>query len=272
MKVIDLGPQPPQGNSLSVLVFQAQKTAADAFGLNQDIKAQDTLTAQLGRGLNNRFTLIRNFRLEDLDIPIPMILIGPTGIFVIHTSTIQGVFQAKNESWLIVSQTKKYEPARPNLITRTTLMTSAIETFLKKKNMNVPDIQGVLYFSKAGIHVDAQRPAVRIVLMDGVDRFIASILQGELHYEREDVQNLVAALTGTGGSEKIEQPPLEEPVDQKKETRGAAPARDPILAKNLDVVSRRLPLTTQQWVLLGIMALVEIIILVTFIIIVLVTA
>jgi hypothetical protein len=272
MKVIDLGPTPPKGNSLKALVFETQKTLGDAFGLNQDIKAQDALSTQLGKGLNNRFTLIRNFKLEDSEVPIPLILIGPTGLFVIHTSALKGVFQAKNESWLIASQTKKYVPAHPNLITRTTLMSKAVGAFLKRKGLDEPAIQGVLFFSKPGIHVDAQRPAVRIVLMDGVDRFITSILQGELQYEREDVQSLIAALSGTGGPEKIEQPPLEETADIKKEPQVVAPQRDPILAKNFEGFSKRLPLTTRQWVLLGVMAIVEIIILVTFIIIVLITA
>ncbi len=272
MKVIDLGPKPPQGNSLKALAFETQKGFRDAFGLNQDIKAQDALSTQLGKGLNNRFTLIRNFKLEDPDVPIPLILIGPTGLFVIHTSALKGVFQAKNESWLIASQTRKYVPAHPNLITRTSLMTKAIEAYLQKQGLSDQAIQGVLFFSKPGIHVDAQRPAVRIVLMDGVDRFITSILQGELHYEREEVQTLIAALTGTGGPEKIEPPSLDEPADIKKEPRVVEPPRDAILAKNFEVVSKRLPLTNRQWVLLGVMALVEIIILVTFIIIVLITA
>lgn len=272
MKVIDLGPKPPKSNSLKGMVFETQKAFGDALGLNQDIQAQDALSTQLGKGLNNRFTLIRNFKLEDTNVPIPLILIGPTGLFVIHTSALKGVYQAKNESWLIASQSKKYVPAHPNLITRTSLMAKAVESYLKTHGQSDTAIQGVLFFSKPGIHVDAQRPAVRIVLMDGVDRFITSILQGELHFEREEVQNLINVLSGTVVPENIDQPSLEEPAGIKKEPKLAEPPRDPILAKNLDLFSKRLPLTTRQWVLLGVMALVEIIILVTFIIIVLMTA
>jgi hypothetical protein len=272
MKVIDLGPTPPKGNSFKAVVYQLQNTVGDALGLNQEIKAQDAFITQMGKGLNNRFTLIRNFRIEEPDIPIPLILIGPTGLFVIHTSTIKGVFQAKNETWSIGSKTNKYVPSRPNLITRTSLMTRAVDAYLKNQNQTITDIQGVLFFFNPGTHVDAQRPAVRIVLMDGVDRFVTSILQGELHYEREDVQNIIGALTGTGGPQKVEPPSLDEPVEVKPEARSAEPQRDPLLAKNIDVVSRRFPLTNQQWILLAIMALVEIVILVAFIIIVLTTS
>lgn len=271
MKVINLSPKPPQGNSLSGIFFQVQKTFRDVLGMDQDIKAQDNLIAQLGKGLNNRFTLIRNFCLEDSDIPIPLILVGPTGVFVIYASALKGVYQAKNESWSIVSARRKFEPARPNLITRTTLMTRAVEVYLKKKNLEVPDIQGVLFFSSPGIHVDAQRPAVRIVLMDGVDRFVTSILQGELHYERENAQDIVSALSGAGRFEKPEPVPVET-VEPRPGAKIVETPRDPILAKNIEGVSRRFPLTTRQWILLGIMAVVEIIILVIFIIIVLVTA
>lgn len=271
MKVIDLSPKPSQGNSLSKAYFQAQKTVRDVLGMDRDIQAQDALLAQLSKGLNNRYTMIRNFCLEDSDVPIPLILIGPTGLFVIYASALKGVYQAKNESWSIVSSSRKYEPARPNLITRTILMTRAVEAYLKKKNLDVPDIQGVLFFSNPGIHVDAQRPAVRIVLMDGVDRLVTSILQGELHYERENAQDIVAALSGSGRFEKPEPAPVEV-VEPQPDVKTVETPRDPILAKNLEGVSRRFPLTTRQWILLGIMAFVEIIILVTFIIIVLVTA
>ncbi len=270
MKIIDLGPTPPKGNSLNATVYRTRKSLADALGMNQDIKAQDAFLAQLGKGLNNRFTLIRNFRIEEQDIPIPLILVGPTGLFVIHSSSVKGVFQAKNESWLIASQNNRYEPARPNLITRTGLMTRAVEAYLKKKDLAISDIQGVLYFHNPGTHVDAQRPAVRIVLMDGVDRFVTSILQGELHYEREEVQNLVDVLAGTA-PQKLEPPSLDEPAEEKQSTSVVQPTRDPLLAKNIEGVSRRFPLTTRQWVLLGVMAIVEIVILIAFIIIVLTT-
>jgi hypothetical protein len=272
MKVIDLSPKPPEGNSLNALIFNAQKTLGDAFGLNQDIKAQDTFITQLGRSLNNRFILIRNFKLVDPDIVIPFILIGPTGFSVIYTSTIKGVFQAKNETWSIVSKSNRYEPARPNLITRTGLMTRAVEAFLKKQGQSVPEIQGVLFFSNPGVHVDAQRPAVRIVLMDGVERFATGLLQGELSLEREEVQNLVTALTEAGKPEKKEEPAAEETGDISSKPKSAGPPREAIMAKNFDAVSRKLPLTTRQWVLLGIMAFVEVIILVVFIIIILTTS
>jgi hypothetical protein len=272
MKIIDVGPKPPKGNSLKAILYRFQKALEDAFGLNQEIKAQDSLITQLGKGLNNRFTLVRNFRIEEQDIPIPLILVGPTGLFVIHTSSVKGVFQAKNESWSIASKGSKYTPSRPNLITRTSLMTRAVETFLKKQNQNVSDIQGVLYFLNPGTHVDAQRPAVRVVLMDGVERFVTGILQGELHYEREDVQALIDAFTGMSRPQKVEQPSLEESAGVKKVSKTAEQQQNPLLAKNIELVSRRFPITTQQWILLAIMAFVEVVILVAFIIIVLTTS
>ncbi len=269
MKIIDVGPKPPKGNSLNAIIYRFQKTMGDTLGLNQEIKAQDVLITQLGKGLNNRFTLIRNFRIEEQDIPIPLILIGPTGLFVINTSSVKGIFQAKNESWSIASKGNRYTPSRPNLITRTSLMTRAVETFLKEHNQTISDIQGVLYFINPGTHVDAQRPAVRVVLMDGVDRFLTGILQGEQHYEREEVQNLADTFTGTGLPQKVGQISSEESVEGQKEAGVAASQPNPILTKNIDVVSRRFPLTTQQWMLLAIMAFVEVVILVAFIIIVL---
>jgi hypothetical protein len=269
MKVIDLSPTPPQGNSLSALIFKTQNALGNIFGLKQEIKAQETLITQLGKTLNNRFTIIRNFKIDGLPLPIPLILIGPTGLYVIYTSALKGIFQAKNESWLIASKANSYAPARPNLITRTSLMTKELETVLDKQSLNGPEIQGVLFFSNPGIHVDAQRPTVRIVLMDGVERFVTSLLQGELKYEKDEVQTLVTALTEPGGLEKKEALPFEETGEVAPETKPIEPPREPLLGKNINAVSERFPLTTRQWVLLGIMGLVEIIILIAFILIIL---
>jgi hypothetical protein len=272
MKVIDLSPTAPQGNSLSALTYQAQKALGDIFGLKQDIKAQETLITQLGKTLSNRFIIIRNLKIEDLSTPIPLILIGPTGIYVIYTSALKGIFQAKNESWLIASKANRYVPARPNLITRTSLMVKALEAVLDKHGLSGPEIQGVLFFFNPGIHVDAQRPIIRIVLMDGVERFVTSLVQGELKYEKDEVQTLVTALTEPGSLEKKEALPSEAPAEVTPQPKPIEPPREPILGKKINAVSERFPLTTRQWVLLGIMGLVEIIILVAFILIILTTA
>jgi len=271
MKLIDLSPTPPQGNSLSALVFKAQKAMGDIFGLKQDIKAQEKLITQMGKTLNNRFTIIQNLKVENLTQHIPLILIGPTGLYIIYTSALKGIFQAKNESWLIASKANHYEPARPNLITRTSLMIKALETVLEKHGLSGSEIQGVLFFSNPGIHIDAQRPTVRIVLMDGVERFITSILQGDLKYEKDEVQTLVTALTEPGSLENKEALPLEASDEVTPQPKPVEPPREPILGKNINAFSERFPLTTRQWVLLGIMGLVEIIILVAFIFIILTT-
>jgi hypothetical protein len=272
MKVIDLSPTPPQGNSLRAWIYKAQKAIENIFGLKQDIKAQETLITHLGKTLSNRFILIRSFKIENLTIPIPLILVGPTGLFVIYTSALKGIFQTKDESWLIASDANRYEPARPNLITRTSLMAKAVETVLDKHGLSGPEIQGVLFFSNPGIHVDAQRPTVRIVLMDGVERFVTSLLQGDLKYEKDEVQILVTALTEPGGLEKKEALPLEAPTEAIEQPKPIQPPREPILGKNINAISERFPLTTRQWILLGIIALMEIIVLVAFIFIILTTA
>jgi hypothetical protein len=152
-------------------------------------------------------------------------------------------------------------------------MTRAVETHLKKLGVDAAGIQGVLFFSNPGVHVDALRPAVRIVLMDGIERFTTGILQGSLTYDKEDVQTLVTALADPGALGKKEEAPFEEiPPETSKAPVEPTRSRDPLLAKNINAVSKRFPLTTSQWVLLGIMAFVEVVILVAFILIIITTS
>ena len=59
-----------------------------------DMQAQETVVSRLENALDDSFTLIRNHILPGLDIPIPLTLVGPSGVHVIYASGIKGIYQA----------------------------------------------------------------------------------------------------------------------------------------------------------------------------------
>ncbi len=265
MKLIDLTPAPKSTTSVSKFTSQARKIVEETFAIRSDEEAQEALITQLSRILSNQYTLIRNVQVEGLEAPVPLILIGPTGISIINASSVKGIFQAKGDTWAEMGHNRQFQPARPNLISQTLFMAQAVEEYLKKNGYAVPEIPAILFFSHPGTHVDSIRPSVRIVLMDGLERFITGLLQGHPVLSKADAQNYIEALS---------RPPENLEENQDTASKGSS-IRNPLASEELEnritIFSQRIPFTAQQLLLLGAMAVVEIIVLIGFIALVLTT-
>jgi hypothetical protein len=163
---------------------------------NQELAAQDQLAAQLGRLLNNSYTIIRNVSLPTLYVPVPWVLIGPIGVHVYYASSLKGIFRARGDGWAeLDNKNRQYVPSRPNLIRRVALMSRALQDYLAEKKLHLEAIEPVLFFAHPGIHIESIEPAVRLLQLDGIDRFIASELLEEPRLNSEDVERIVELLT-----------------------------------------------------------------------------
>ena len=155
--------------------------------------------------MSDRYTLLLNLELSDLEVPIPMVLVGPGGVFVLYVSAMSGAFRAHAEDWLVLQTGRGYKPTRPNLILRTSLMARAIDVYLKRKKFSVPEIQGILLFMNPRIFVETVRPVVRVVMSDAVEKFVTGLAQGQPVLDAVVVASIVDALVNPVG----EQPPVE---------------------------------------------------------------
>ncbi|MDD2695531.1 MAG: NERD domain-containing protein [Anaerolineales bacterium] len=240
-----------------------------------DAQAEEMLVSALSRLLDNRFILLRNVVLSGVDVTIPLVLVGPTGAYMLYTSAIRGVFRAAGENWeQLDERSQSYKPVRPNLITRVSLMSRAVETYLLNRGKLTLVVEPVLFLMDPGAHVELNRPNARIFRQDGLDRFAASLLQGALIMGKEQVQAIVEALIPirsailAGGEEAL----IEDTFSMKEEQAKPAvikpvrPPRDDKIASTLN----KAPFSSRQMLALGCLALVNIVILVAFLIIVLV--
>ena len=244
--------------------------------LTPEMEAQEAVIASLERALDNRYVMLRNITLEGLDVPIPLVLIGPPGVSVINPSPARGVFRVKGDVWeQMDSRQELYRSSSPNLVTRTELMAQAVQTFLEGRLPSEAQVEAVLYFSDPGIHVDAVRPVVRIVQVDGMERFLAGLLQTPIYMEKEDVSKIADLFVKSMGIIERESSPYPE--------RDAFSFRDEEIAREtlIDRLPRgegvvrnlnKIPFSGRQWFLLGCMGVVDIIILVAFVILVLMTS
>jgi len=275
MKVIDGTPTSVKKDAFSKLTKSFQDILDKVLSPEKDSQAQDVFINHMNKTLGGKFVLLHNFILEGLDVPIPMILIGPPGISVIYASARKGVFRAKNEVLSEMNRSRDFVPSRPNLISHTMLMARAVDAHLKKRGYEVPEVQSLLFFSNPGTHVDSQRPALRIVLIDGLDRFSAGILQAQPVFTREDVQELTDAFTTPPPAPE----PTQEPGPSTEQTPAAESGQVPVEeeireglgAKQMQTLSKKVRLTTKQLIFLGAMAFFEILILIGFVVLILTT-
>ena len=230
---------------------------------------------QLGKSLDNRFTLLRNIRLEGLETPIPLILVGPPGILVINASAEEGIYRAKGESWLIMDErVSQYKQADRNLILETLSFSDAVDKFFLQDQIELPEPLPILFMAHPGVHVDANQPSVRIVRMDGVERLAAGVLHGDVVLDAVQIQDIVDRLVKAS---EANQPVVKaEPVDidvtdvWREEAQVEAPqVSKPLLDFEMPAYLQKLGLTKNQVLILAAMALFEAILVIVFIFLVL---
>lgn len=238
---------------------------------SQDRDAQNILISAFQRALNNKYTMLQNVSLAGLDMPVPLLLVGPAGIWVLNPSGVRGVYRAKGESWEKIDDRKQtYESASENLLTHTEIISKAVEDVMAAHGKEKSHVEPVLVFTNPGVHIETVRPVVRVVLVDALHRFISGILQSRMVYDQEQVQELVDLFTelqtdmGKKGTGEID--------DFTLIARARAQESIDAASANLDrfdtAFSRvnKLPFTSRQWIVLGALILVNIVILAAFVI------
>lgn len=273
MKLID---RSVKGKATQKPAFVAQlgQTLHRFFGPPED-QAQEVLIAGLQRLLDNQYILLRKISLRGVDITIPLILLGPSGVWVIYASPLKGIYRAKDDQWEKLDG-QKLQPARPNLITRTQLMAKAVESYLAERGFQGVEVSPGLFFSDPGIHVDTSRPAVRVIPPDGLQRFASSLIQGGYRVNPETIQRMVNVLAGDleveEGSTVIPEKDAFSFRDADEERPKRVVRRVVVQRDPAPVPEKKLPFTRRQWILLAVMVVVNIVGLTALVLLVLLTS
>ena len=244
---------------------------------SQDMQAQEGVISLLQKSLDSRYFLLRNVLLEGLEIPIPLVMVGPPGIRVLYVSGIRGVFRARDEYWEKMDEkTQNYRPSQPNLITRTMLMGRAVDTYLASHAENIPVSEPVLMFSDPGIYVEMSHPPVRIVLMDAMEHFITSLVQSRPLLIPQQIQTVIALLSSSMNlpeSAEDSLPQIRDAFSMKddEKPKKQLPALNVSLPDDEAAMKlvKKVPITNKQWIILGIMMLVNIVLIVGFVFLIL---
>ena len=189
MKIIDKTPLVDEKGNLG---FQQRLQGMLQFGFNwtRELQVQKAIVTFFDRQLEKGYTLLRNVPLGASGIVIPMILLGPAGVFVISIAYQKGRYQATGESWN-VDTGKGYKPAPENAIQKTLYMTRALTRFIERQGTRIPvNIEPVLVAGDPGVHVESHKPAVRVVMIDGIKSFVGGLSAGRPVMSAESVFEL----------------------------------------------------------------------------------
>ena len=177
MKIIDKTPLVDENGKLS-LTQRIQGMLQYGFNWPRELEAQSAIIKYFDRQLEKGYTLIRNLTLGQSGIVIPMILLGPTGIYVIEVSHLKGRYEARGDTWNVESG-DRYAPAPVNLIQRTMRMTRALQAFIERQGVRIPvTIDPVLIAGDPGLHIESVRPAIKVMMIDGIKAFVNGLVNG----------------------------------------------------------------------------------------------
>ena len=171
MKIID---KTPFVNEKGELEVSQRIQGMLKFGYNwpTELQAQKAIVTFFDRQLEKGYTLIRNLTLGASGITVPMILLGPAGIYVIHVTYLRGRYEARGIAWNEESGAD-FKPAATNLIQQTARMAAAVKAFIERQGVKLPiNIEPVLIGANPGLHVESVKPAVKVLMIDGIKSFV----------------------------------------------------------------------------------------------------
>lgn len=189
MKIIDKTPFQDAAGNISI-VGRAQGTLKYGLHWFPELEAQKIVVAQLERTLEKGFVLIRNFTLPNIEVVIPIILIGPGGIYVIHVTPAKGQFEAKGDQWNNINYGLS-QPASINLIDIVMKRARAVQKYLETIKISLPaPVEAILIASDPGAHIDSLRPVARVVMSDAIKQFAGSLIQARPIWRSEFIYDL----------------------------------------------------------------------------------
>ena len=178
MKIIDKTPLVNEKGELGILQ-RIQGMLKYGFDWPNELQAQKAIITFFDRQLEKGYTLIRNLPLGASGIVVPLLLLGPTGIYAIHVTFLRGRYEARANSWNEESG-DGYKPARVNLVQQTARLAKAVTVYIERQGIKLPiEVEPVLIAANPGLHIEAVRPAVKVIMIDGVKSFVAGLATGK---------------------------------------------------------------------------------------------
>jgi len=246
-----------------VISLQNRLRGSLRFGLGwyTDMQAQEIVTQRLNRPLGSDYSLVRNVNIPGLIEIIPLVLIGPQGMRVLIPTAVRGVFRAKGTDWLRF-EGSRFKKARPNLQSTALSMAQVLLHYVQAQGYALPEVEAVLIFTNTHTHVDTAHPQARIVHADAIEHFASNLLQFQPIMDSEDVHLLADALVHPRSSEPepAPEPPPPPPPSMVPVPVGPSPLAPTGKVKVPPRPRKSRPLTRGQWITIGALLVLELLV------------
>lgn len=191
MNIIDQTPYFDQETGEIKLLDRVMAVMNYGTGWLKEVEAQSQVVALMAKLLDKNYTLLHNVTPPGLEANFPLILAGPTGVFVMYVTALTGTFRAKGDQWGTISG-NNFKDVKPNLLLRTERMARALQIYLQhQEQTGLTMVEAILLCSDPAVHVDSLRPIIRIVMRDALERFIISITQSRVAFSPDAVQRII---------------------------------------------------------------------------------
>ncbi|MFM8320817.1 MAG: hypothetical protein ACKOC5_07875 [Chloroflexota bacterium] len=276
MKIIDLSARSTadQPGVVSQIIGRLNQSLA-----TEQARAEQAVIQRLERVLDKRFILLQNLVIGHPSEPPVLLIVGPGGLWLAHASPLRGLFQVYEGQWEAMERGKTYRPAKPDLVERLQSAARLLAQELAALETELPQLETALLFSSAGAHVNAVRPAVRVVLTDAIDRYAAGLLQAPPVLDPARINQVVELLVQARvkSREQVVEAAFADLDGRALGQPGTAePSRLAQLSRQepqvIRQIAKKADFNRRQWVWLAVLLVVNIIILVAGILIALLTS
>ncbi len=194
MKVIERSDLREEDGTIS-LVNRLKGSLNYGMDWYDNMQAQVEICSRMTKTLNHEHTMIRNAFIHGTKLTIPMILLSPQGVRVIVSNNIRGSYRAKKDEWQkFDSRRRRFKTTRPNPMNDVRLMTDVLLRSIQDRGYELTNIEPVLIFTQVNAHIDQVNPSVRIVSVDAIDHFAASLLKIEPIMDQDDIRAIADSI------------------------------------------------------------------------------
>jgi hypothetical protein len=247
-------------------------------------EAQEIFISLLSEALDNSFYLLNMLVLPGQGKQNPLLLLGPTGIWAILPSGVAGIYRVNESAFeRFDEKSRQFVTIKPNLVLEVCAWAKAVSDSLAGLEMQIPSIEPILFFSDPGAHIDFTHPTSRIVLADGLPRFLTGLFHAPSVLEKDEIRQIIVGLVGEEALDpfhfeqeiKDEYSFRDKPAPEKPTPKPpAAPSRLATMIREephiVRQVSRHVPFNLKQWAMLGVLVLLAAIMLVALVFVVLI--
>ena len=247
MKILNLAPFAHRRSASLSLVQRLQGVLQYGLSWFWHYPAQERLAELLQEHLDRYFILVLNAPWPDRRPPLPPILLGPSGIHILYPTLLKGDYRVKgNRLWIYDTGKQRFRPYRPDPIQEILQVREQLTEFFNNLTATVVTIEARLVFLDPATYVDSvdrEETAVSPLMVDGLPRYLEQ-LSRQRRYQRTQIQKWLTALVHASRGRM--------PAAIQSQRRRRAPAR------------RVGGLTRTQWLILGVLAALDLLIVVGF--------